>query len=334
VSTTGYDAGLELLAQAGGAEEQERKRLLMIVNPYATTVSSRLRNLVVSALRGTYIVDAVDTERRDHATEICREAAQEGYDAVVAFGGDGTVNEAANGLAGSGTPLTCLPGGRANVYCRMLGIPCDVVDATEHLLGLVSDWRPRQVDLGRVGDRFFLFSAGVGLDASVVRRVDSRPRLKSRLGEYYYAWVATTTFGRRYLVRPPRLSAELGHHGGGAGASVDGVTVVVQNASPYTYFGDRGVEMAEGVTLQSGDLAGLILKRTSPLDIPSIAWRALSSRARVSDHRQIEPFSAETWVRIRSLDERELPVQVDGDFIGWAAEYSFSVAPGALAIVA
>jgi diacylglycerol kinase family enzyme len=92
--------------------------------------------------------------------------------------------------------------------------------------------------------------------------------------------------------------------------------------------------MAEGVTLQSGDLAGLILKRTSPLDIPSIAWRALSSRARVSDHRQIEPFSAETWVRIRSLDERELPVQVDGDFIGWAAEYSFSVAPGALAIVA
>src|SRR5438270_7229219 len=110
------------------------KRMLIIVNPYATTVSDRLKNLVVYALRGSYQVDAIDTESRDHATELCREAAREGYDIVVAFGGDGTVNEAANGLAGSDTPLTCLPGGRTNVYCRMLGIPNDVVDATEHLL--------------------------------------------------------------------------------------------------------------------------------------------------------------------------------------------------------
>src|SRR6202012_5690452 len=172
------------------AETDSRKRLLMIVNPYATTVSARLKHLVISALRGSYIVDAVDTERRAHATELCREAADEGYDAIVAFGGDGTVNEAANGLAGTGTPLTCLPGGRANVYCRMLGIPADVIDATEHLLGLASAWPVRQVDLGMVGSRYFLFSAGVGLDASVVERVDSRPQLKARLGEYYYPWGA------------------------------------------------------------------------------------------------------------------------------------------------
>ena len=116
--------------------------MLVIVNPYATTVSDRLKNLVVYALRGSYEVDAIDTEARDHATELCREAAREGYDVVVAFGGDGTVNEAANGLAGSDTPLSCLPGGRTNVYCRMLGIPTDVVDATEHLLRLADDWRP------------------------------------------------------------------------------------------------------------------------------------------------------------------------------------------------
>src|ERR1700727_2019016 len=116
------------------------RRMLIIVNPYATTVSDRLRNLVVYALRGRYEVEAIDTDSRDHATELSREAAGEGYDVVVAFGGDGTVNEAANGLAGSDTPLTCLPGGRANVYCRMLGIPTDVVDATEHLLDLASAW--------------------------------------------------------------------------------------------------------------------------------------------------------------------------------------------------
>ncbi len=124
------------------------RRMLMIVNPYATTVSDRLKNLVVYALRGRYEVDAIDTEARDHATELCREAAREGYDVVVAFGGDGTVNEAANGLAGSDTPLCCLPGGRTNVYCRMLGIPTDVVDATEHLLRMADDWHPRRVDLG------------------------------------------------------------------------------------------------------------------------------------------------------------------------------------------
>ena len=335
MSATDYSPGLDLIADPSGADEQERKRLLMIVNPYATTVSSRLKNLVISALRGSYIVDAVDTERRDHATEICREAAQEGYDAIVAFGGDGTVNEAANGLAGTGTPLTCLPGGSANVYCRMLGIPTDVVDATEHLLALSGNWHPRQVDLGCVDSRFFLFSAGVGLDASVVERVDSRPRLKARLGQYYYAWVATATFGRRYLVRPPRLAAEFSSHDGAAGCErLEGVTVVVQNGSPYTYFGRRGVEMAEGASLDSGDLAGLILKRTSPLDILSIAWRALSPSARVAGHRQIESFSAEKRVRIRSLDERTLPVQVDGDFIGSATEHNFSVAPGALAVIA
>src|SRR5437667_9849827 len=151
------------------------KRMLIIVNPYATTVSDRLKNLVVYALRGSYEVDAIDTEARDHATELCREAAREGYDVVVAFGGDGTVNEAANGLAGSNTPLSCLPGGRTNVYCRMLGIPTDVVDATEPLLRIADDWRPRSVDIGRVNDRHFLFASGLGLDASVVERVDAHP---------------------------------------------------------------------------------------------------------------------------------------------------------------
>src|SRR5947209_13871672 len=145
-------------ALAGGRSGPSR-RMLIIVNPYATTVSDRLKNLVIYALRGSYEVDAIDTEARDHATELCREAAREGYDVVVAFGGDGTVNEAANGLAGSDTPLSCLPGGRTNVYCRLLGIPTDVVDATEHLLQMADDWRPRKVDVGLLNGRRFTFSA-------------------------------------------------------------------------------------------------------------------------------------------------------------------------------
>src|SRR5216683_4031734 len=81
------------------SEGTPRRRMLVIVNPYATTVSDRLKNLVVYALRGSYEVEAIDTTGRGHATALSREAAHEGYDVVVAFGGDGTVNEAANGLA-------------------------------------------------------------------------------------------------------------------------------------------------------------------------------------------------------------------------------------------
>src|ERR671934_811250 len=159
-------AGSETAARAEALVERllparsPKKRMLVIVNPYATTVSDRLKNLVVYALQSRYEVEAVDTEKRDHATQLCREAAREGYDVVVAFGGDGTVNEAANGLPGSDVPLTALPGGSTNVWCRTLGIPNDVVDATEHLLGVADRFHPVRIDLAGAGDRHFTFSAG------------------------------------------------------------------------------------------------------------------------------------------------------------------------------
>ena len=322
------------------AASASSKRMLVIVNPYATTVSDRLKKLVVSALRGSFQVDAVDTERRLHATELCREAAGAGYDVVVAFGGDGTVNEAANGLAGSGVALTCLPGGRVNVYCRVLGIPADVVDATEHLLGLADDWHPRQVDLGRVNDRCFVINGGVGLDASVVEQVDSHPRLKSRFGEYYYATVATSTFVRRYLRKPPQLRVSFDALGPAAPADatlpepVDGVTAIIQNGSPYTFFGSRPIEMAAGATLDSGDFAGVVLKRTTPIEVPTVSWRALSHSAAVGDHRQVDAFRDISALTVRSRDDRPLPIQVDGDFIGSAPAAVFSVLPRALTVVA
>src|ERR1700740_2482853 len=112
---------LESALRAGAGAP--RRRMLVIVNPYASTVSDRLKHLVIYALRGSYRVEAVETERRDHATILCRQAAAEGFDVVVAFGGDGTVNEAANGLAGSATALTWPPGGKAHGFFRLLRRP-------------------------------------------------------------------------------------------------------------------------------------------------------------------------------------------------------------------
>jgi diacylglycerol kinase family enzyme len=318
----------EELANRLAPARVEKKRMLAVVNPYATTVSDRLRNLVVYALQARYDIEAVDTERPNHATQICREAASEGYDVVVAFGGDGTVNEAANGLLGTDTPLCCLPGGATNVFHRTIGIPNDVVDATEHLLAMADDFRPRKVDLGMVNGRAFVFSSGVGLDASVVARVDAHPKLKARLGEWYYTWAALSTFNRRYLVNPPRMTVTVG------GETVEGVTVVAQNSDPFTYFGRRPIRVCEGAGLHTGSLGVAVLKKATPLEMPTLIPRLFSGRAAtVSKHRQIQPFPDVPEALVESADGRPLPVQVDGDYIGDEASVRFSAAPGALTVV-
>ncbi|TMM10070.1 MAG: diacylglycerol kinase family lipid kinase [Actinobacteria bacterium] len=318
----------EELAERVVPHRRDKRRMLVIVNPYATTVSDRLKHLVVYALQGRYSVEAVDTEARAHATEICREAAAEGYDVVVAFGGDGTVNEAANGLIGSDTPLTVLPGGSTNVLCRTFGIPADVVDATEHLLGMADRFQPVRIDLGRAGDRYFTFTAGIGLDASVVERVDAHPRLKARYGEWFFTYAALMTFNRRYLVRPPRVRAEIGD------ATLDGVTVIVQNSDPYTYFGRRPIRICEGADPINGRLSAAVLKRATPFEIPTLIPRLFANRpGAVLRHRQIEGFQDLTSLRVVSTEESPFPLQVDGDYVGEFDELDFGVSPAALTVV-
>jgi diacylglycerol kinase family enzyme len=302
----------------------ERKRMLVIVNPYATTVSDRLRNLVIYALQGRYDVDAVDTEARDHATALTREAASEGYDVVVAFGGDGTVNEAANGLRGSSTPLTCLPGGSTNVYARMLGIPNDIVDATEHLLRLADDWQPRDVNMAIVNGRRFLFSSGLGLDAAVVARVDSHPHLKTRFGPYYFAYAGFGEFLGHYVARPPRLEVVTD-----GGAPRPGVTVLVQKGDPYTYFRKIPIHASDGTALTDPTLSGVVLRSSRPTVMPGVLWRLFSARARLARHRQVDGFAGVGELTVRSIDGRPVPLHVDGDYIGDVTEavYSVDVAP-------
>jgi diacylglycerol kinase family enzyme len=314
------DALLERLAESAElGREIERKRMMIVVNPYATTVSDRLRHLVVYALQGRYEVTAIDTQARGHATELCREAAHEGYDVVVAFGGDGTVNEVLRGLAGSDTPMTCLPGGSANVYCKQLGIPGEIVDATEHLLRMADDWRPRKLDVGTVNDRLFAFSAGLGLDADVVRRVDARPRLKARYGPWWFTYAAVTTFIARYLVRPPRLELRAGD------ARVTGVTALVQNGHPFTYFKGRPIDIAEGAELDDGTLSAAVLERASPFDMPTVVWRVFSTRARIVRHRRVTGLEGLHGLEVRSLDDRPLPLQVDGDHVDDVQEARFGL---------
>jgi diacylglycerol kinase family enzyme len=321
---------LERLGQTWALDAPtERKRMLIIVNPYATTVSERPKNLVVSALRGRYDVTAVETKAKGHAIELCREAQAEQYDVVVAFGGDGTVNEAANGLAGGDVPLTCLPGGATNVYCKILGIPGEIVDATEHLLRLADDWRPRRVDLARVNGRHFTFSSGIGLDASVVERVDRHPYRKARFGAAYFTWAAITTFLGRYVASPPQLEATFGD-----GTTLTGVTAIVQNGDPFTYFRNRPIHLADGGAIDDGKLRGVVLRRSTPTIMPGILYLAFSRSAQMTKARAIDGYEGVTELTVRSTDGRPVPLQVDGDHIGDVTEATYGIAPRAMPVIA
>ena len=303
--------------------------MLVIVNPYATTMSVRLKQLVVYALQGRFEVEAVDTQRKGHAIELCREAADEGYDVVVAFGGDGTVNEAANGLAGSDTVLTCLPGGATNVYCRMLGIPTDVVDATEHLLGARRRAGSRAPSTSRAsttaGSRSPPAPASTprSSSASTATRASrpasargTTPRRRSPR-----SWRSTSST-RRAWSPPP------------AGARREGVSVFVQNAQPYTYFRRRPIQLADGTRPAVRRPLG---RRARPAPTRSTCRRSPSGccpgARRVGGHRRVHAFDGLDGLRVRSADDRPVPVQVDGDYIGTHEEAVFSVLPGGLNVL-
>lgn len=321
-------------ARVPGAR-MSRKRMLIIVNPYATTVSDRLRNLVVYALQGRFDVEAVSTEAQNHATEIGLQARDGGYDVVVAFGGDGTVNEVANGLAGTGVPVSVLPGGLTNVVCRTLGIPNDVVDATEHLLGLADELPARRIDLGVANGRRFVFACGAGLDATAAGRVDSNPRLKTRLGPYYYTWAAVSGFYRGYMRDPVRMRVSAN------GAQEEGITAIVQNSDPFTWFRGRPLHICRDVAIDDGKLAIATLRRAAQRDLPSIAARVLIERlGSATGHPQLAETRGVTEGRIESVSPspggapRAFPVQMDGEYIGEHTEIEFSIEPAALTVVA
>ena len=306
-----------------------RRPLLLIVNPGATGVSVERTQLSTAVLGLGYRVDVVETGAAGEAVELARAGDRDGYALVVAFGGDGTVNEVANGLAGGATPLGCLPGGRTNVFARTLGVPAEPVEAAARLLVLASDLRPRRVDLGVMNDRYFTFASGIGLSASLNRHVDKRPGLKSRLGSPYLAYAALSTMNSRYIVAPPhvRLSVD--------GEEVDGVTVVAQNSDPLTYLGRRAIRVCGSAGLTTGTISLALLKRLSRRDVSTIVARLVSGNsARVLGHRRVRGFAGVAGADVRSIDGQALPVEVDGEYVGELDAVRYGTAPRKLAVAA
>jgi diacylglycerol kinase family enzyme len=313
-------------------------RALLVVNPRATT-SERSRDVLVRALRSAVDLTVRFTERRGHATKLTREAAESGVDLVVTLGGDGTVNEAVNGLMTAATglvelpgplahrlpALAVVPGGSTNVFARALGMPPDWVDGTSVILDGIRDGRHRVINLGRADDRYFTFTAGLGWDAATIRRVE-QSRLRGRTSTpALYARSMTGQFFTGIDRKNPPLVLERPGEDTETGLS----TVVVQNTAPWTYRGDRAINPNPDASFDLGlDVFALrklgIVSTTRTMT--QLAWRS-------DDLRGKQVLRLHDVAEFTVVASRPQAFQLDGDYLGERQKVHFVSVASALRVI-
>src|SRR5919201_4552798 len=219
------------------------KRAVLIVNPLANRVTVEAVSSFERALMRSAYVRTVRTERPQHAVELAREAGE--ADALVVFSGDGGFNEALNGVERNDLPLGFVPGGGTSVLPRALGLPRDPLEAAEHIADALAHDRTRTISTGRVNGRRFAFSAGIGVDAEAVRRIDERGRSEAgkRPGDLAFA----ATIARLVAERRGRFDPALEIRGHGRAAFV-----LVANVHPYTYVKALALKIAPEVVFEEG----------------------------------------------------------------------------------
>ena len=284
-------------------------KLLLLVNSSASSVTARSRVVIQKALSADHEVTLAETSRRGHATRLAQGAAAAGTEVVVVLGGDGTLNEAANGLAGSSCALAALPGGSTNVFARTIGLTNDPIEATGETLDALARGSIRRVGLGSVNGRYFLFHVGMGFDAAVVAQVERRSGLKRYAGHPLFVYAGFDTWIRHYDRSRPRFSLRFED-----GSVVDdGYLAICLNTNPYTYLGNRPLNLAPEATLDRG-LASVTLRtlafgRTMRIIGSALAGGRHLRTSRHTDHRtDLESISIQGY--------GPFPYQVDGDHLG------------------
>ena len=302
-------------------------RVLLIVNATASSVTARRRVIIQKALGADHDLEVVETSRRGHAARLARGAAAEGVEVVAVLAGDGTLNEAADGLVGTDTAIAPLPGGSTNVYARSLGIPDDPVEAAGELLDALDRKSFRRIGLGRIGDRHFLFHCGVGFDAAVVEAVERRAAFKRYAAHPLFVMAAFDTWLRTYDHSHGRFAVTFPD-----GETVpDATFLIISKVSPYTYLGHRPITVAPAATLDSALSFTVIRARHTP-GILSIAARAFLSTKALHRQRDVVQRDGVTAATITS--EEPFPYQVDGDFLGDVRRLDVAYVPDAITLVA
>ena len=281
--------------------------------------------MIHKALSTEHDVTITETSRRGHATRLAQSAARENYDLVVVLGGDGTVNEAANGLAGTETALGVLPGGSTNVFARILGLPDESVEVAGVLLDALGANNINRVGLGSVEGRYFLFHCGIGFDAAVVEQVERRGPWKRWAGHPLFVYAAIDT----WLRRVDRTNPPLRILGPDRAEVTTGFFTVVMNANPYTYLGNRSLELIPGLGL-SDPLAAITLEKLDLRTLGSVAGKALA-------HKPLDGcLNLDIRTDLRSLvieADPPIPYQVDGDHLGASKRLRFAWTPNHLSLL-
>lgn len=307
-------------------------RAVLIVNPNATSTTPAGRDLLAHALESRVDLTVVHTDHRGHAIEIGAQAARDGTDVLIVHGGDGTVNEVVNGVLAEGghTPAVgVVPGGSANVFARSLGISPDPVAATNQLVDLLGEHRRgrpwRRIGLMNCGERWGVFTAGMGVDGDVVAAVEAQRAKGRKVTASRYIRVAI----REMLAsarREPLLTLELP----GRAPEIGVHFAFVSNSSPWTYANTRPVWTNPGTTFDTG-LGVFAINSMSVWRNLGLVRRMLSAAPDIKGAHLIREDDL-PWLRVSS--DTPVACQIDGDYIGLRQTMTFASVPDAIGVVA
>jgi diacylglycerol kinase family enzyme len=294
------------------------KRAVLIVNPFASRVDDASVSAVERALMRVAYVRTIRTERPRHAVELAREAGE--ADALLVFSGDGGFNEALNGVERDDLPLGFVPGGGTSVLPRALGLPRDPVEAAEQLADALAENRTRRISTGRVNGRRFAFSAGIGIDAEAVRRIDERGRSPHGRRPGDLAFVRT--FALMIFERRGRFDPVLEVVGYGRAA-----LILVSNVNPYTFLKALAIQATPEAVFEEG-LDFLAPRTLTPRTLAPLLFALATGRPARN------AFRGHDLDRIEVRCDTPLPLQADGEDLGDVSEAIFESERRAVTVLA
>ncbi len=293
-------------------------------------MTGRDAGLVVRELGSRLTLETAQTRYRGHAGELAAGSADAGFDLVVTFGGDGTVNEVVNGLMRIPEPtrpaIAPVPGGGANVFARTLGLPPEAGGAVRRIVAAAKSDVRRTIGLGLAGDRYFTFSAGLGVDAEVVADME-----RQRAGGHRASPVRYVLTGlRRYYTATDRRRPALTLRVPGE-QPVRGLFMgVVTNSSPWTYLGNYPVRPAHADFSSGLDLFALRQLRTLTT-LAAIGHMMHTDNEQLPGGRDVVSAAALTSLSFDAA--RPIAFHIDGEYLGETEAVSFRFVPGALSVV-
>lgn len=290
-------------------------KLRFILNPHSGKLNGNADKISALAAAIQLNFPGADmrlTQAPGHATELAREAAQQGCDAAVAIGGDGTINETARGLVGTGTALAVIPHGSGNGFARELGMPLLVPEA----LARLQKPRPTMCDVGRINGELFLNLAGVGIEADIAWQFMEQGKNGARGMWPYFKIGAKTAF----TYKPHMLRVQTD---GQPEAFMEPLTLVFANGRQY----GSNFKIAPEASLTDGEL-----DMVAVADAPK--WKlALAAPSFFTDHWR--PFGITQTKRVKQaciLQPGEIVYHIDGEPRKTQDRLDIAVEPAALRV--